>query len=220
MSKQVVSMARLTGQLERMFRALNHDFYNDELEMPVLTVTPTSKAYAHYTPWNAWQSKGEHKREINISSAYLNRPLEYICVSLLHEMAHMYNDLVLGVQDTSRGGMWHNRQFAKTATLHGLICTKTDKYGMSDTSSILSDELIEWVLLHDEFREIELCRITPGLSAIGVGTRAADGSTASIPGTAKSNSRRYVCPQCGMIARTTRDARLVCGDCMKVMEKH
>lgn len=219
MSKQIVSMARLTGQLERMFRALNHDFYHNELETPILTVTPTTKAYAHYTPWNAWQSNEEHKREINISSAYLDRPLEYICASLLHEMAHMYNDTVLGVQDTSRSGTWHNRRFAETANAHGLICTKTDRHGMSDTSSVLSDELIEWVLLHDEFREIEMCRIVPGVPASGMGARSADGSSISAKGTTKSNSRRFVCPKCGMIARTTRAARLICGDCLEVMEE-
>jgi len=215
--KQVTSMSRLTNQLEKMFRALNHDFYNDELEMPVLTVTPTTKAYAHYTPWNAWQSKDEHKREINISSAYLDRPLEYICASLLHEMGHMYDDLILGVRDTSRGGTYHNKFFKKTAESHGLICTRTDKYGWSDTSTTLSDALVEWVLLHNEFREIELYRATPGLSAAGVGTRAADGSLIHTPGTAKSNSRRFICSKCGMLARTTRAARLICGDCMDVM---
>ena len=101
MSKQITSMTRLTGQLERMFKSLNESFYDGQLDMPIITVTPTARAYAHYTPWNAWESKGEHKREINISSAYLDRPLEYICGSLLHEMAHMYNDTVLEVSDTS-----------------------------------------------------------------------------------------------------------------------
>ncbi len=96
---------------------------------------------------------------------------------------------------------------------------ETDKYGWSDTSTILSDELVEWVLLHDEFREIELCRTTPGLSAVGVGTRAADGSSISTKGTPKSNSHRFVCPKCGMIARTTRAARLICGDCLTAMEE-
>lgn len=218
MSKQITSMTRLTGQLERMFKSLNESFYNGQLDMPIITVTPTARAYAHYTPWNAWESKGEHKREINISSAYLNRPLEYICASLLHEMAHMYNDTVLEVPDTSRGGTYHSKVFKQAAESHGLICTRTEKYGHSDTSTVLSDELIEWVLLHDEFREIELCRTTPGLIAIGVGSKAADGS-APISTTTRNNSRRFVCPKCSMIARTTRAARLICGDCMEVMEE-
>lgn len=218
MSKQITSMTRLTGQLERMFKSLNESFYDGQLDMPIITVTPTARAYAHYTPWNAWESKGEHKREINISSAYLDRPLEYICGSLLHEMAHMYNDTVLEVSDTSRGGTYHSKVFKQAAESHGLVCTRTEKYGWSDTSTILSDELIEWVLLHDEFREIELCRTVPSLIAVGVGVKAADGS-APVATTTRNNSRRFVCPKCGMIARTTRSARLICGDCMEVMEE-
>lgn len=218
MSKQITSMTRLTGQIERMFKSLNESFYDGQLDMPIITVTPTARAYAHYTPWNAWESKGEHKREINISSAYLDRPLEYICGSLLHEMAHMYNDTVLEVSDTSRGGTYHSKVFKQAAESHGLVCTRTEKYGWSDTSTILSDELIDWVLLHDEFREIELCRTVPGLIAVGVGVKAADGSAPAITAT-RNNSRRFVCPKCGMIARTTRVARLICGDCMEVMEE-
>lgn len=214
--KQVTSMSRLTNQLERMFRALNADFYGNALEMPVITVTPTARAYAHYTPWSPWTAKEEHKREINVSSAYLNRPLEYICGSLLHEAAHMYNDTVLGVSDVSRGGTYHNRLFKQTAEEHGLICTKTDKYGWSDTSNVLSDDLLDWVLLHDEFREIELCRTAPGPSLAGLGAHAGEGG-AYTGRAVKGNSRRWVCSGCGMIARTTKAARLICGDCMMIL---
>lgn len=216
--KQVTSMSRLTNQLERMFRALNADFFGGALEMPVITVTPTARAYAHYTPWTPWTAKEEHKREINISSAYLDRPLEYICESLLHEAAHMYNDTVLGVNDVSRERMYHNRLFKQTAEDHGLICSKTDKYGWSDTSSVLSDELLDWVLLHDEFREIELYRTAPGLSLAGLGVHAGEGCVytgCAVKG--NSHHRRYVCPCCGMIARTTRAAKLICGDCMTLL---
>ena len=133
-------------------------------------------------------------------------------------MAHMYNDTVLEVSDTSRGGTYHSKVFKQAAEPHGLVCTRTEKYGWSDTSTILSDELIEWVLLHDEFREIELCRTSPGFVAFGVGSKAADGSTPT-PTVVKTNSHRFVCPKCGMIARTTRAAQLICGDCMEVMEE-
>jgi predicted RNA-binding Zn-ribbon protein involved in translation (DUF1610 family) len=34
----------------------------------------------------------------------------------------------------------------------------------------------------------------------------------------KGNSRKYICPHCGNIARTTKDMKLICGDCMKLME--
>lgn len=204
-------MSRLSNQLERMFRALNQDFFNGELNTPIITIIPTQRAYAHYVPADIWECKGGRKREINISAAYLNRPLEYICASLLHEAVHMHSDTILGVQDTSRNGTYHNVRFKENAEAHGLICTKT-AYGWSDTSSILSDRLLDWVLLHDEFREVELCRSVPGMVSVGVGARSADGNTAPAR-TTKGNSRRYVCPGCGMIVRATREVNIICGDC-------
>lgn len=142
--KQVVNMSRLVNQLEKMFRALNADLFNNALDTPIITVIPTPKAYAHYVPYDIWETKNNGRREINIASGTLNRPLENICASLVHEMVHMYNDTVLNIQDTSRNGTYHNKAFAKEAEKHGLICTKTEKYGWSHTEP--DDTLIEWLL--------------------------------------------------------------------------
>ena len=213
--KQVTSMSRLANQLEKMFRALNADFFDGVLEMPIITVTPSSRSYAHYTPWDAWQSKDTYRREINIASGTLNRPLEAICASLLHEMVHYYNDAILNVQDCSRGGTFHNKRFKQAAEEHGLICTKTENYGFSKTSA--APELIEWLLIHDELREVELCRVNPGYTAVGVGVRSSDGGIIPTTTTTKSNSRRYVCPCCRSIVRATRSVNVLCGDCMATM---
>ncbi len=208
--KQCTSMARLTGQLEKMFRALNADFFNNELDTPIITVTPTSRAYAHYTPWNAWDCKGEGRREINISSGYLSRPLEAIVCSLLHEMCHQFNDTISNVQDTSRNGTFHNKHFAAVANTHGLICTKTDNYGWAKTDP--SDELIEWLLLHDELREIEICRVSPGAVVVG-GTRG----TSPTATRSVSTTYRLTCPCCRSTVRASRPVNILCGDCLTAM---
>lgn len=213
--KQVTNMSRLVNQLEKMFRTLNTDLFNNELEMPIITVTPSSKSYAHYTPWDAWQAGDTQKREINIASGTLNRPLEAICASLLHEMVHMYNDTILNIQDTSRNGTYHNKAFAAACKNHGLICTKTEKYGWAHT--IPSDDLIMWVLEHDEFRDIEMCRNDIGYMSIGVGAHSACGGVQIITTVNKSNSRRYICPCCHTIVRATRTVNIICGDCMQSM---
>ena len=213
--KQVTNMSRLVNQLEKMFRALNADMFNNELDTPVITVTPTSRAYAHYTPWNAWEAGDTHRREINIASGTFNRPLEAITASLLHEMVHMYNDTVLNIQDTSRGGTYHNKAFAKEAEKHGLICTRTDKYGYAHTEP--SDSLLEWLLEHNELREVEMCRVEPSYTSVGIGTRSASGGIAIIGTTSKNNSRRYICPCCHTIIRATKTVNIICGDCLERM---
>lgn len=211
--KQVTSMSRLVNQLEKMFRLLNADFFDNELDTPIITVTPTAKAYAHYTPWDAWSSKEEHKREINISSGGLNRRLESICASLLHEMCHMYNDTVLNIADTSRGGMYHNKYFKHTAEQHGLIVERHPTYGYCITSP--SERLYEWLIDHDELREIEICRTSPGFAAVGVGTRVADGNPTTTIYSNNSHHRRYVCPCCHTVIRATKKVNIVCADCSK-----
>ncbi len=212
--KQVTNMSRLVNQLEKMFRALNTDIFNNALDTPIITVTPSSRSFAHYTPWNAWEAGEAQKREINIASGTLNRPLENITASLLHEMVHMYNDTVLNIQDTSRNGTYHNKAFAEACREHGLICTKTDKYGWSHTEP--DDRLIEWLLNHNELREIEMCRRDVGYVSVGIGARSADGGI-KITTTAKGNSRRYICPCCHTIVRATKTVNIVCGDCLKTM---
>jgi hypothetical protein len=212
--KQVINMSRLVNQLEKMFRALNADFFDGALEMPVITVTPSSRSYAHYTTWNAWETKQGGKREINVASGTLNRPLEDIAASLLHEMCHMLNDTILNVQDTSRGGTYHNKQFARVAADHGLTVEHTDKYGWAKTAP--DDALLDWILTHDEYREIELWRTDPTLTAVGIGAHAAHGGTQGTTPT-RSSSRRYRCPCCGAIVRATRSVNIICGDCLELM---
>ena len=216
--KQITNMSRLVNQLEKCFRLLNQDFFNGELPTPIITVIPTPKAYAHYVPYNIWETKENSKREINIASGTLNRPLENIVASLLHEMVHMFNDCVLNIQDTSRNGTYHNRQFAQQAEAHGLIVTRSYKYGYAHTEP--ADSLLEWLLEHDELREIDICRSNPIYTAIGVGTRSSNGGEISTTTAYKnSHSRRYICPCCHTIVRATKNVNLICGDCMMRMEE-
>lgn len=210
--KEITKMSRLTGQLEKAFRLINVDFFEGKLPTPVITVTPTAKAYAHYTPWDAWDTKGEGRREINISSAYLERPLENIVASLIHEMTHMYNDCILNEQDTSRGGTYHNKVFRREAEKRGLIITKSERYGWSHTEP--SDELFLWVCDHEELREIELYRTLPTTATIG--THSNNGGASGTK--SKSSYRRLICPSCGLIVRATKpNVRIGCLDCNEVM---
>lgn len=176
--KQVTNMSRLVNQLEKMFRELNKDFFDNQLATPVITCIPNKREYAHYVHADIWTTKDTSRREINIASGTLNRPLELITASLVHEMVHMFNDTVLNVQDVSRGGVYHNKLFAQACADHGLICTRTEKYGWSHTEP--NDSLIEWTLIHDEFREIEMCRQDIGAGAVGIGAKSAESGTAGV----------------------------------------
>lgn len=214
--KQITKMSRLTGELEKAFRLINEELFNNELPTPIITVIPTPKAYAHYVPFDIWSTKESAKREINIASGTLDRPIENIIASLVHEMVHMYNDVILNINDCSNKGTYHNKQFKKEAEAHGLIVTKT-RYGYSHTEP--SDRIIEFILEHDELREIEMCRANPALVSVGVGTHTGNsGVTPVITTIPTSHHRKYMCPCCGNSVRATKALNLICGDCMEHME--
>ena len=213
--KSITKTSRLAGQLEKLFNMLNEDFFGGQLETPIITIQSTPRAYGHYTTRPIWTVNGEEQRhEINIGAGTLDRDIEYTVGTLLHEMCHMYNDLVLNIQDCSRAGTSHNRQFKVTAEAVGLIVTKTEKYGYSQTAP--SDALIEWILDHD-IEEIRINRNEPHGVRIGGGTPAKSGGLISVGSSTANHSRKYLCPCCGNSVRATKQVNVICGDCMAVM---
>lgn len=213
--KEITKTSRLAGQLEKLFRLLNQDFFDGQLETPVITIQSTPRAYGHYSVSPIWSVNGEeHRHEINIGAGTLDREIEYTVATLLHEMVHMFNDTVLHIQDCSRGGMYHNKQFKATAESVGLIVTKSEKYGYAHTAP--SDDLVEWIL-NLNIQEIKLnrneatgIRVTGGNS-----TGNANGLTTGKSGS--THSIKYTCPLCGNSVRATKKVRVICADCMQLM---
>lgn len=211
--KEITKTSRLAGQLEKVFRLLNTDFFDDQLEMPIITIQSTPRAYGHYSVSPIWTVSGEETRhEINIGAGTLDRDIEYTVATLLHEMCHMYNDTVLKVQDCSRGGTYHNKQFKQTAESVGLIVTKSDKYGYAHTAP--SDDLIAWILNVD-LQEIKINRNEQcGIRVTGGKTGSSAAATGKQTG---SHSIKYTCPTCGNSVRATKKVNIACMDCMQIM---
>lgn len=214
--KEITKMSRLTGELEKAFRLINTELFNGELDTPIITVIPTPRAYAHYVPYDIWNAKGTAKREINIASGTLDRPIENIIASLVHEMVHMYNDTVLNIQDTSNNGVYHNKNFKKTAEAHALAVTRTEKYGYSHTEP--TEELIDFIITHDTLREIEICRANPSLVSVSIGTHTGNNNGLTTNGAnPNSHHRKYICPCCGNSVRATKSVNILCMDCNEQM---
>ena len=208
------SLKPVIDKLENLFSKFNEKFYNRELQKAIITVSPdtTKGAYGWCTAWKAWSNqepkkisdmkpeeieaaKSEGFYEINICAEYLVRPFDKVAETLLHEMVHLYN-LQVGVQDTSRGGTYHNKKYKEAAEKHGLTVEKDAKYGWTKTS--LNDEAQAFVdSLQD--KKFQLFRK----------------SLPKLPGAAKTkqSTRKYVCPVCGCIIRATKEVHVICGDC-------
>lgn len=198
------SIQTVIANLENLFSTFNKEIFEDKLENPVITVSPdtTVGAYGWCTSWKAWQDgSGNGYYEINLTAEYLNRPFHEICETLIHEMVHLKN-LYEGVQDTSRGGFYHNKKFKDSAENCGLVVTKDNKYGWCRTT--LNPQTMDMVekLNGQDFGLVR--------SKVTKAEKASKG---------KSSSIKYVCPQCGMIIRATKEVRVICGDCDVELEK-
>ena len=215
--KQTTKTSRTAGYLEKIFRELNTDSFGGELEEPIITIQSTPGAYGHVTVAKTWKRKDDWRHELNIAADWLDRPIENVVATMIHEMVHLYN-IQHNIQDCSRGGTYHNRKFKEEAEKHMIQIEKHEKYGWTITTP--TDELLEYIICKG-WDDIDMGR------GLKLGIRGTSGPKTGSDGSGKpdtgekpkgSNSRKYVCPNCGLIARTTKDAKLICGICSIELE--
>ncbi len=138
------------------------------------------------------------------TGALLKRPPERLAADMVHELVHEFNR-AKGVLDTSGSGhMYHNKLFRREAEAHGLIVTRSEKYGWSHTEP--GEALIDIIIKHDEvFKKIDLRRAISYPSAV----HRKEGT----------HQRKYQCPVCGASVRATKELRIICGGCHTDMEQ-
>lgn len=209
--KELVKTSRVVGYLEKMYRQLNTDKFDNQLETPVITVMSTPRAYGHVTCGKVWKAKDVSRYELNIGAGTLNRPIENVVSTLLHEMVHIYH-LQNNIQDTSRGGTYHNKKFKAKAESVGLVIEYDSRIGFSVTSpsEALTDYIIAQGWSDILMNRSEVLRISTGEGAASSGEDA--------PAKRPSSTRKYICPSCGMSVRATKTVNILCGDCNVKME--
>lgn len=195
------SLRPVIGELENLFSIINQKYFNNELQKPVITISPdtTKGAYGWCTSWKAWKNgEDEGYYEINMCAEHLNRFFEDIAETMLHEMIHLLN-MQNEVKDTSRAGTYHNKSFKESAELHGLVVEKTEKYGWAKT--YLSEESKAFFKdLNKKSFNLYREKVMKEKSK------------------AKSSTRKYVCPECGIIIRATKDVSVICSNCSSLFE--
>lgn len=206
--KQTIKTSRTAGQLEKMFRGLNTRYFDGQLEEPIITIQSTPRAYGHVTVGKSWRKGQEHRHELNLGAGTLDRPIEEVTATLLHEMVHLYN-ISVGVQDCSRGGAYHNKKFRDAAQDRDLQISFDKRIGWSITQP--TPELCDFII-EQGWADIEMVRQEWSFTPRGTGTGNATGGT-NAPTGRTSSTRKYICPCCGMSVRATKEVRIVCMDC-------
>ncbi len=195
------SIAPIIKALEDLFKIFNDKFFNSALLKPVITLSQkgTKSVRGWCTAEKVWEDRRAEKYyELNICPEFLKNPIEEVCETLLHEMAHLKN-VIDNIPDCSSGGQYHNKNFKMSAENYGLTIEKHPRYGYSITS--LKPETLEFInglnlSVFDLFRNEQI---------------EADAETAKKP--KKSSTRTYICPKCETIIRATMDVKVRCDGC-------
>lgn len=191
--------------LEDAFDALNKEYFESTLTRPIITIQTSPKVYGHFTPAEVWQD-GQRKKafhEINIGAESLDRPIANTIATLVHEMVHYYC-YVNDIQDTSRGGTYHNKRFKEESERRGLI--------------IEYDQRIGWSLTQPAPALKSFCTAQHWRNKLTISRSGGMGGTEPKP-KAPSSTRKYVCPCCGQSVRATKDVHLICADCAQELVK-
>ena len=202
---------RAVQRLNNIFNLANADYFNNELPETTVTIQESQRAYGHCSISKVWKTEdGRASREINISALYLNRPIEDVVTTLLHEMAHLYN-LEHGIKDCSGSSLaYHNKAFKLTAEQKCHLTVEHDtRYGWTITKP--TEETIDFCIRH-EITDFLINR--DGAYSFGGFTGGTSSSGNPIkPIRRPSSTRKYICPCCGNSFRATKNLDVLCMDC-------
>ena len=84
--KKLTNYQRTAQYLNKVFKLINEEYFNNELEVPTITIQSTVGAYGHVSVNKVWHNDTIATHELNLSADYLNRPIENIVATLIHEV--------------------------------------------------------------------------------------------------------------------------------------
>lgn len=207
--KQLTNYQRVSNYLVKIFRAVNAEYFNNELETPQITIQSTIGAYGHITTSKVWHTSDSESYELNISADYLNRPIEDVVATMIHEATHLYC-IQNNIKDTSNNGVYHNKNFKRIAEQMGhLSIERHDKYGWTITQP--TEDTLNFIISYG-FDDINLARGTM-FSFPSLGGNKSGNGTSTKPPRKPSSSRKYICPCCGNSFRATKNINVLCMDC-------
>jgi hypothetical protein len=129
------------GAASLLVAALEHTWQtirqcHSDVPEAVLVVASGSEGkrlnWGHFAP-HRWQVNGADRHEVLVGGEGLQRGPTEVLGTLLHEAAHGLAQ-ARSVQDTSRGGRYHNRRYAQLARELGLDVAAVTPIGWSATT--------------------------------------------------------------------------------------
>lgn len=207
--KKLSNYQRATNYLVKVFKAVNEEYFNNELETPTITIQTSVGAYGHITTSKVWNNDGVSTYELNIGAETLSRPIENVVATMIHEACHLYA-LMNNIKDTNNRGVYHNKRFKQIAEELGhLQIDRHERYGYTITTP--TEDTIDFCIKYG-FEDILVNRESP-YSFRGVGVGASGNSTNTPKVRKPSSTRKYQCPCCKNSFRATKTINVLCMDC-------
>ena len=198
--------------MQALYAFWNRVYFNGELTTPVITVRQDMKgrAYGWFVPYRVWTTGESYEGsvEINMCSQWLDRPLEEIAGTMLHEMCHHFA-YVKHIKDTSRYGYYHNKHFKDIAEKHGLKVENAGRYHGWCKTELTEESKLSLTKFVQQGRILYDLRTRYEPSWFG----SAEGETKIVKQRKPSSTRKLTCPCCGISVRATKDVYVICGNC-------
>lgn len=203
--KELTNIQRTTNYLVKVFKAVNERYFDNSLETPTITIQSSVGAYGHITTSKVWNNNGTPTYELNIGAETLNRPIENVVATMIHESVHLYC-LMNDIKDTSNNGIYHNKKFKEIAENKGCLqIDRHERYGWTITAP--TEETINFCIEYG-FEDIKINR-QGAYYMVGTATP----TPTTIRPTKPSSTRKYMCPCCKNSFRATKTINVLCMDC-------
>jgi len=194
--------------LEKAFKFYNQKLFQDRLEPVCFTVGRRSKMIGCYRPISFVTRQGDTmSSEIQFNPDYMDRTLEEVLSTLVHEMMH-HAQFQYGNPSRSN---YHNKEWGSWMEEAGLMPSSTGKEGGKRTGQSMSHYMIpggrfetvtKQFLGTDDF-SLKWCSV--------VGKGIDPGKKPAKP--RKKSKIKYSCPECLQNAWAKPEAKLACGIC-------
>lgn len=194
-------------KLENLYDVTNEALFNSELPKVVITLQSRQGMYGYCTNKKVWTINNEDNAyyELNLSPEYLDRSIDEIVATIIHEQIHVYCR-VHGLHEARMN--YHNRIFRDLALDHLLsVGTRDQKvgYGYTSSSTLLHNKLIE-LGININKNTFNVRRMIPPIKTQHINKK-------------KDTLRHFACLNCGleMTTRKQGDISLCCCTCNSML---
>lgn len=196
---------------QRVFDHFNWLLFESALPQCLITLQRKSRTYGYFSPKRFGNRSGNSCDEIAMNPEHFERrSAREVCSTLVHEMVHKWQ---YDYGKPGRAG-YHNREWATKMKELGLQPSSTGRPGGAETGYKVSHYIIEDGPFDRAFRELEINGFTIEWydRARQVRENAALSGAVKIKAPTGGKRTKYVCPECKVIALSSKNTKFRCDE--------